>query len=415
MSTVLIVEDSKTFGSLLVRLVERETDCAAVWVKNYAECLATLESGKQEFDAALLDLNLPDAPDGQVVDLVLSKAVPSIVFTGELSDDLRDVIWSKHIVDYVLKESLHNLEYVAKLLKRILRNKGLKTLVVDDSKMARSHAASLLAAHGYDVAEAGDGREALDIIENDPEIRLVLTDFNMPDMDGAQLTKAIREVTRRESLFIIGMSSQGSYLTSVAMLKSGANDFITRPFQAEEFYCRISQNVDMLNMIEDLTGMANRDFLTGLHNRKFLFEGGKQLLANQLRGNLNLTAAIIDIDHFKTINDTHGHDAGDAMLKHFAALLRERFRESDLIARLGGEEFCVLSVNMDHAKAFDLFDAFRKDVAARPLYHGGREISCAVSIGVYTGRASTFEDLLKAADDLLYRAKQEGRNRVSAD
>ncbi|MFZ5425473.1 MAG: diguanylate cyclase [Thermodesulfobacteriota bacterium] len=414
MSTVLIVEDSKTFGALLVRLVERETGREAVWVKSHEECRATLESGERSFDAALLDLNLPDAPDGQVVDLVLSHAVPSIVFTGELSDDLRDVIWSKHIVDYVLKESLHNLEYVATLLKRILRNKGLRTLVVDDSKMARNHASALLTAHGYDVVEASNGGEALYIIEKDPEIRLVLTDFNMPDMDGARLTKAIREVTRRESLFIIGMSSQGSYLTSVAMLKSGANDFITRPFQAEEFYCRISQNVDMLNMIEDLTGMANRDFLTGLHNRKYLFESGRQLLANQLRGNLSLTAAIMDIDHFKKINDTHGHDAGDAVLRHFASLLRERFRESDVIARFGGEEFCVLSVNMDPARAFGVFDAFRRDVADKPLNHHGSVISCTVSIGVHTGRVSTFEALLKAADDLLYKAKQEGRNRVAA-
>lgn len=411
MSTVLIVEDSKTFGALLQRMVAREINCETVWARSLAECREVLDSGSP-FDAALLDLNLPDAPDGQVVDLVLSRNIPSVVFTGELSDNLRDIIWSKRIVDYVLKESVHNLEYVARLIRRILRNKGLKVLVVDDSKMARNHMASLLAAHGYEVLEAGDGAHALEIVETDPEVRLIISDFNMPDMNGAALTKAIREVTRRETLFIIGVSSQGSYLTSVAMLKSGANDFITRPFQAEEFYCRISQNVDMLNMIEDLTGMANRDFLTGLSNRKHLHETGRHLFANQVRGNLRLTASIIDLDHFKKVNDTYGHDVGDDVLRHFATLLRERFRGSDVLARYGGEEFCVLSVNLDKDKASERFEAFRRAVAESPMLLDGREIFITVSIGVYTGSAGTFEGMLKSADDLLYKAKLEGRNRI---
>jgi diguanylate cyclase (GGDEF)-like protein len=413
MSTVLIVEDSKTFGSLLQRNVVRELGCEVVWVRSLAECRDLLASSSTPFDAALLDLNLPDAPEGQVVDLVLERKIPSIVFTGEISDNLRDIIWSKRIVDYVLKESIHNLEYVTKLLRRILRNKGLKVLVADDSKLARGYIASLLEAHGYEVLRASDGAQALAIVESDPEIRLVVSDYNMPDMNGAALTKAIRQVTQPESLFIIGVSSQGSYLTSVAMLKNGANDFITRPFQAEEFYCRISQNVDMLNLIEDLTGMANRDFLTGLSNRKCLHETGKQLFANQLRGNLRLATAIIDIDHFKAINDSFGHDAGDAVLRHFAALLKERFRETDMLARYGGEEFCVLSMNRDKDQAFEVFDSFRREVAARPAVHDGREISCTVSIGVYTGGSASFEGLLKAADDLMYRSKREGRNRVS--
>ncbi|GFK94048.1 Response regulator PleD [Fundidesulfovibrio magnetotacticus] len=413
MASILVVDDSKTFGSLLRRLVEKETGIGCVWAKSLAECKAALEEASGPFVAALLDLNLPDAPEGEVVDLVLAHAIPSIVFTGELSEELRGKVWSRRIVDYVRKEGAHNLRYVARLLKRLVRNKGLKALVVDDSALARAAARRLLDAHGYLVFEAGGGAQALKLLEKEPDIRLAVIDYFMPDMNGAELTTALRERLGFEDAAIIGVSAEGDMSTSVSFLKSGANDFIHKPFQAEEFYCRVAQNVDMLNMFEDIREMANRDFLTGLANRKHLFETGKKLFASQRRGHLRLSAAMMDLDHFKRVNDTFGHDAGDAVLRHFASVLKERFRETDILARFGGEEFCVLSVNMDPAKAFDIFDAFRREVAAKPVLHGGREIPCSVSVGVAVGPGAGFEELLKASDELLYRSKAEGRNRVT--
>lgn len=413
MSSILVVDDSKTFGALLKRLVERETGCGCVWVKSYAECRDALESAPEPFAAALLDLNLPDAPNGEVVDLALSYEVPSVVFTGELSRELREHIWSKRIVDYVLKEGIHNLEYVSRLLKRLLRNRGLRALVVDDSRATRAQIASLLRAYAYEVYEAADGQHALTMLDADPSIQLVLTDCTMPGMDGVALTKAIRQMDGMQRTVVIGVSSLDESSTTVGFLKAGANDFITKPFQTEEFYCRIGQNIDMLNMIEDLANMASLDFLTGIGNRKHLFEAGRKLFANQMRGNIRLSVAMLDLDHFKTINDSFGHDAGDAVLRHFSAMLAGRFRGGDVVARMGGEEFCVVCVNMDPDKAFDTFDAFRRDVAANHAVHEGREIPCSVSIGAYTGAADSFEGLIKAADDLLYRAKQQGRNRVA--
>ncbi len=413
MDTILIVEDSKTFGSLLTRLVERELGCTCVWAKSRAACEAALEAMEQPFAVALTDLNLPDAPNGEVVDLVLAKGVPTIVFTGELNDELRDFIWSKHIVDYVLKQSMQNVSYVTALLKRLLRNRGLKALVVDDSRLARHRVGDLLKAHGYTVFEAENGASALSVLAREPGIKLVVTDFFMPDMDGAALTKAIRLKADKDEVAIIGISGQGNTGTSVQMLKSGANDYLNKGFQAEEFYCRISQNIDMLNMIEDISNMANRDFLTGLYNRKFLFETGEKLFANQKRENLRLTVGMMDIDFFKKINDTYGHDVGDAVLKHFASLMRSRFRQTDVVSRYGGEEFCILNVNLNAADAFTLYDDFRREVARTRTVHHGQEIAFTVSIGVSTVEGANFEECIKAADALLYRSKQDGRDRVT--
>ncbi|MFP5222701.1 MAG: diguanylate cyclase [Acidobacteriota bacterium] len=415
MSSILVVDDSKTFGSLLMRLVERETGCDCVWVKSYAECQRALESAPEPFVAALLDLNLPDAPHGEVVDLALSHHVPSVVFTGELSSELREHIWSKNIVDYVLKEGMHNLDYVTRLLKRLLRNRGLRALVVDDSRLTRARIAGLLKAHAYEVYEAGDGPHALNMLDADPTIQLVLTDCTMPGMDGVALTKAIRQMDGMQRAVIVGVSSLEESATTVDFLKAGANDFITQPFQTEEFYCRIGQNIDMMNMVEDLANMADLDFLTGLGNRKYLFETGRKLFAGQARGELRLSIAVLDLDHFKAINDTFGHDAGDAVLRHFSSLLVEHFDGCGAVARIDGEKFCVACVNVDSDKAFELFDAFRQDVVTRHAVYEEREMPCTVSIGVSSKSAVNFDGLIRSADDLLRQAKDQGRNRVAMD
>jgi diguanylate cyclase (GGDEF)-like protein len=409
----LVVEDSKTFGSLMRRLVERELGRPCVVARSYRECAAALKEAARPFAAALTDLNLPDAPSGRVVDLVLRHAVPAIVFTGEMNQGLREMMWSKRIVDYVHKRDAHDVNYVAGLLRRLLRNRAMKTLVVDDSEMARRHVAGLLAAHGYEVLQAENARAALRVMDSEPGVKLVIVDYAMPGMDGAALTWAIRQKWSKNQLAVIGVSGLDDAEISVKLLKSGANDYLSKPFQTEEFYCRVSQNIDMLNMIEDISHMASRDFLTGLHNRKYLYETGEQLFANQTRKNLQLTAGMMDIDFFKKINDTHGHAAGDAVLKHFAQLLRTRFRRTDVVARVGGEEFCVLNVNLTPENARKIYGEFREAVSLARVRHEGQEIAYTVSIGVSTEPAATFEDCLKAADALLYRSKQQGRDRVS--
>lgn len=160
---------------------------------------------------------------------------------------------------------------------------------------------------------------------------------------------------------------------------------------------------------------ATTDFLTGLNNRRQLLRIGVPLISSAYRMNTKFAVAMIDIDHFKRINDTWGHDAGDEVLRVVGALLHERFRSSDIVARYGGEEFCVIASNLSSITALDLFDEFRKSLEKMIIEIGETKVSVTVSIGITTKVTDHVETMISAADHLLYQAKHEGRNRVLID
>jgi diguanylate cyclase (GGDEF)-like protein len=157
---------------------------------------------------------------------------------------------------------------------------------------------------------------------------------------------------------------------------------------------------------------ATTDFLTGLNNRRQLLRQGIPLLAGARRSGTPMAVAMLDIDHFKQINDAYGHDAGDVVLKHIGALLKERFRLSDIVARYGGEEFCILAPQLDPRQAFELFDEFRYTLAMRTIEVDGHALAVTVSIGVATVLCDSLDEMITQADELLYNAKQAGRNCV---
>ena len=285
---------------------------------------------------ALLDLHLPDAADGRIVDYVIGKGIPSIVFTGDVDCAVRDRIWSKKVVDYVAKDSPDSLDYLCSLVRRVSLNKYIHVLVVDDSSTVRRHLMRLLEAHEFIVHEANDGETALDAIARHPEIKVVIADYFMPGLDGVELTRRIRRLRRKDELAVIGISAYGNTILSARFIKNGANDFLNKPFSSEEFYCRVTQNLEMLEYIQKLRETAIRDPLTGLYNRRHFFEAAKILHADLARGETPMTLAMIDIDFFKKVNDTYGHAAGDEVLKHVAQGLSNRFRGHDVAARLGG-------------------------------------------------------------------------------
>jgi response regulator receiver modulated diguanylate cyclase len=222
----------------------------------------------------MLDLNLPDAPQAEVVDLVLEKGIPVIVFAGDCTDQTRKRLWSKNIVDYVLKEGGESLRYAVRQARRVILNRDVKVLVVEDSEMVRTMVAGLLRVHRFQVFEACNGREGLQVLNANPDIRLIITDYEMPEMDGIRFVRAVRARHPKEEMAIIGISSHELESLSARFLKSGANDFLTKPFSSEEFYCRVSQNMDLLEYIQTIKDYSEKDFLTGLFNRRYLFAQG---------------------------------------------------------------------------------------------------------------------------------------------
>ncbi len=408
---VLVVEDSKAIRELLCGYLRQIGGFTVETAASLAGAEALLAEHPQRFFCAALDLNLPDAADGEVVDAVRAHGVPVIVLSGSAAAAVRERMMAKNIVDYVVKQNSYEIEHVAYLIGRLRENRATKVLVVDDSRSFRRYIASLLEKYFFHTLEAADGREAMAIVAEHPDITLVITDINMPVMDGFQLIAALRQRYRREDLAIIGISDTNKHDISAKLLKLGGNDFLTKPFAVEEFYCRVTQNTNMVGYVRQIRDSAIHDFLTGVYNRRYLFEVAATLYGNARRGNVQLAALLLDVDHFKAVNDTYGHSAGDVVLQAIASRISGELRTIDVVARYGGEEFVCLVVLKEASDVAIVCERVRKAIAEMEVEYDAQRIAVTVSIGATTTLGACFEDMLRAADHGAYQAKAAGRNR----
>lgn len=412
---ILLVEDSLMFGQLLKKRIEAELGFQVVWTKTLEETMNILEPEEDYFMVALLDYHLPDAPDGEIIAKVIAKGIPSIIFTGNTAPHVRDKVWSEKVVDYILKEDPNSLEYVLATIKRLIENIDSKVLVVDDSSFFRKSFSILLKIHQFQVFTAVNGEDALKVLKKHPDIKLILVDYNMPIMDGFALCKKVREQYKKGELSIIGTSASNDNDTPARFLKSGANDFIVKnSFLLEEFYCRINQSVDNVNMFKALREVAIKDFLTGLFNRRYFFEAGESIFVESKRNRTDLVCAMIDIDYFKKVNDTYGHDVGDLVIQQLSLILQNNMPETAIVARFGGEEFCILATSKEIPEIQKLFSELCKTVEQTPvLYNNGENnLHITISTGVCTDNCESLHQLVNKADQFLYMAKEQGRNKV---
>ena len=405
---ILLVDNSRSFAQMVAGELRERLGLPVTIATSMAEARQLLRWPDRYF-LAFTGLVFPDAEAESILAFFAASGVPTVVVSGVYDDGIRQKVLGRHIVDCVLKDTPGSVDYLVWLAQRLERNRRISALVVDDSQAARQLAGSMLRLYGFEVVEAEDGEAALRAIAGHPSVRLVITDYEMPGMDGLELVRRIRATHARDRLTVIGVSGSGSPGLVARFLKHGANDFLHKPWSREEFFCRVSQNVDNLDLIGTLQDLATKDFLTGLPNRRHFFERGGALFAAS-RG--CVAAAMLDIDHFKHINDTWGHDAGDLAIKAVANTVARHARAQDLAARFGGEEFVLLAPGMDAEVAAASFERLRADIEAlRIALPDGRAISLTASIGVCT-EGGSLSAMLSEADRRLYVAKAGGRNRV---
>ncbi len=415
MKRILVVEDSQLVTKIVKHVVKQHSDVEAVFATSFADAKVVLDAQKDRIFAALTDLNLPDAPDGEIVDLVLGEGVPVIVLTGSYDEERRDKILSKGIVDYVVKEGRYSYEYAVGMVQRLERNQSLSVLVVDDSATSRRYISELLLRQGFNVFSAADGKEAIKVILAQEDISLVITDYHMPEMDGVELVKNLRHKYGKSDLVIIGLSGQGDKSLSAKFIKNGANDFLLKPFNYEEFNCRVRHNVESLELIRQIRDATFKDYLTGIWSRRYFYERGELLYQDAVASAKPIAAAVIDLDHFRQLNDTYGHEIGDCLLVQVAELLQSALQRF-LVARAGGEEFFALLPGLDNDQAQSLISQVRQMVATRPLaLDDGTELYCTFSAGVTNLVGGSLDEQIAKADEYLVRAKEAGRNLVVGD
>ncbi|WP_276710360.1 GGDEF domain-containing response regulator [Campylobacter rectus] len=409
---ILIVEDNKALAKLIAKKMEDKVEMDIDIAHSLAEAQAFLTDPKEYF-IALLDLNLPDAPNGEVVDYVISKSLPSIVLTGSMDEATRESFIHKDIVDYVYKGNMDDINYIFRIINRLSKNRQYKVMVVEDSAPFRSALKKILTSLQFQVFTAAHGEEAMNYFTDNPDIKLALCDYRMPVKDGLEVLKEIRAIGDKNQIGVLMMTSPSENVNGAIFLKNGANDFIAKPFVKEELICRVNNTIEAMENINQIADFANKDFLTGVYNRRYFYENMNEYVAYAEEHMEPYVVAMLDIDHFKKINDTHGHNSGDKVLKTLAKKLIDETKGDDLIARFGGEEFCIILKDISNEDAVKFFVNLRANIANCKVQLKKEQISFTVSIGVAFSRSDyRLDELLELADEALYRAKENGRNRV---
>lgn len=279
-----------------------------------------------------------------------------------------------------------------------------KILIVDDNEKTRTMLKRHLKKEKYEIFEAKDGFEALKIVETDTP-GVILLDIMMPEISGMDVCRRIRARHDSDLFHIIMLTGVATAESKVSGLDMGADDYVTKPFDIVELLARVRVG---------FRSVANRklaiiDNLTQVYNRNFFTAYLEKAIKQAYRYNHDLSLILTDIDHFKKVNDTHGHLAGDKILTEMGALLKKFCRVSDLAVRWGGEEFIIVMPETNIAGGTVLAEKIREGVAAHdfPVVPG-----ITASFGVATLKKEGMARLLKDADEALYAAKENGRNQV---
>lgn len=296
----------------------------------------------------------------------------------------------------------------------------MKVLIADDELVSRRLLQSMLVRLGYEVVVASDGVEAQSILLAPDGPRLAILDWMMPGADGLAVCRAIREQAPAY-VYVIVLTSKDRKEDLVAAFDAEVDDFITKPYEPVELRARLRSGERVLalqaTLLETqamLTQQATHDALTGLWNRVMLHEQLGMELKRAVRSGEPVAVVLADLDHFKQINDRHGHAAGDAVLREASARMRSVLRDHDGISRYGGEEFLVLLPRTGMEAALAVAERIRAAVAAEPVTVGDQSLPVTLSLGLATtsDHPAEVEPLIAAADAALYRAKAAGRNRV---
>jgi diguanylate cyclase (GGDEF)-like protein len=296
----------------------------------------------------------------------------------------------------------------------------MRILIAEDDPTSRTILEAILIKWGYDPVVTNDGSAAWDVLQKPGAPNLVALDWNMPGMTGLEVCCRVREKGTSNPPYIILLTARGEKADIVEGLEAGANDYVLKPYDGDELRARIRVGQRMVELQTQLNSArdalfheATHDSLTGVFNRRAIYEALNREFARSKRSEVPFSIGLVDLDHFKRINDTYGHQAGDEVLCAVVKILQSNLREYDCIGRYGGEEFLIVAPGSPGTKAEGLYDRLCDTIASKAVFTNSGAAGISVSIGVAGGaNQKTSDSIILSADSALYRAKGEGRNRV---
>ncbi len=301
---------------------------------------------------------------------------------------------------------------------------GLRILVAEDDPISRRLLETVLKKWGYEVAIANDGEQAWRMLENEEAPRLAILDWMMPGLDGIEVCRRVRERNAPTYTYILLLTARSQREDLLQGMEAGADDYLTKPFDANELKVRLRAGRRILELQEQLINaqaalrdQAARDPLTGIWNRSAVFDILQRELARSERDASPLAVVMADLDHFKKLNDTFGHLAGDAILRETVRRMAGSIRNYDALGRYGGEEFLLVLPGCDLASGLYRAEQIRRAVTSEPVdtSEGRIAVTCSFGVAATDGLNHQNSDhLVHRADAALFRAKHNGRNRVES-
>ena len=417
----LIIEDSPVFRQMVQHTLEQlgfQTECAAL----AADGMAALE--RRRFDLLILDLHLPDQSGLEMARRIRAQAahrlLPILMLTSDDSKLLMQRALDAGVTELFRKTKIAELhdslrEYIARMQKQL---RG-RVLLIEDSPTTSELLAYMLQKMSLDVDRFETGEAALEALGK-ANYDLIVSDIVLAgQMTGLSVTRAVRSMEGEVARIpILGLSALEDAARKIEMLKMGANDYVPKPVVEEEFIARVSNLIVSKQLFDqvqqqrrELRERSIHDALTGLYNRHYLAEVSTLLFAQADRQQRPLAVMMVDLDHFKKINDTYGHDVGDKVLAGVGQLLARDCRQGDVAARFGGEEFVILLPDCNLAAAQQRAERLLSDL--RDLRPANIPVTASIGVSVQgSSQVMGFDQLFKMADEAVYEAKQSGRNKV---
>ena len=292
-----------------------------------------------------------------------------------------------------------------------------KILVVDDSKFNVKVITDILEVEGYEIYSTNSGLEVVEMAYKiNPEV--ILLDIVMPDLDGFEVCKLLKTQFEIKDIPIIMITSKSDSSDVKKALELGAFDYIRKPLDNVEVIARIQSALRFKHHQDKLKEMAMKDGLTGLYNHALLIDIFQKEFSRQERNKKSISFMMMDIDHFKKVNDTYGHLSGDLVLKNISEVITKSLRSCDVSGRYGGEEFSVILTDMKREGVLQLCERVRQNIESHEFNIGRECIKITVSIGAYYKSPEdviTASEMIKKADEAMYRVKGNGRNKVELD
>ena len=294
-----------------------------------------------------------------------------------------------------------------------------KILIAEDDPVSQRMLQSFLTKWGYEIIAVSSGTEALRILEGPDAPPLAVLDWMMPGMEGPEICREIRKDPERPYTYVLLLTARTQKEDLLKGLEAGADDYLTKPFDVQELRARLHVGRRILDLqhhllaaTDELRFRASHDMLTGIPNRGTILEAVNRERARQIRDGGSFGVILADLDHFKAVNDTYGHLAGDIVLKEAACRMRACVRSYDSVGRYGGEEFLIVVPTGDGNSTAAVAERVREAISEKPVMTESGPISVTASLGIAVSIDRDAKEVLRSADEALYCAKARGRNRV---